>query len=270
MKIIEYFIQSKYDDSTLCEDGIFHNEHFIAVVDGVTSKGNIKWDGHTSGYQAKEIILKGLGELKGKETAFEVLRHLNTLLYKAYVNKVDFFQHHSEERLQATLVIYSVYHRQIWCFGDCQFMIKEAVFADEMKIDTLVAEVRSVYLQLLMKQGKTVDELCIQDPSYDVIFPIIQRQFLLSNCDDEYGFSVLDGFCSDFGKAVIKDVPQNSIVVLASDGYPKLMPTLKSSEDELEAIRINDPLCIRLFKSTRGWTNGKKSLDDRAYIRFQT
>ena len=67
---------------------------------------------------------------------------------------------------------------------------------------------------------------------------------------------------------MVKDIPTNSTDILASDGYPKLMRTLELSEAELENLRINDPLCINTYKSTRGWTDGKKALDDRAYIRF--
>ena len=269
MQVIECFIESKYDNLALCEDGIFYNDNFVAVIDGVTSKGQIKWDGHTSGYHAKEMIIRGLGQLKGGETAFEALSYLNTLLYNEYGDNTRFFRDNPEERLQATLVIYSINNKQIWCFGDCQFIINDEIFIDEMKIDILLAELRSVYLHLESKQGKTIQQLCAQDTSQDIIFPILKKQFLFSNSDSEYGFCVLDGFCNDYNKAVIKEVPQDSLLVLASDGYPKLMPTLELSEIELENLKINDPLCINIYKSTRGWTNGKKSLDDRAYIRFK-
>ena len=270
MLIIENFLESKYDDISLCEDGIFHNENFIAVIDGVTPKGKIKWNGQTSGFHAKEVILKGLAELSGKETAPEALGCLNSLLYKEYGDRSSFFYDNPEERLQATLVIYNIYHREIWCFGDCQFIINDEVFVNEMRIDILLAELRSVYLQLEIRRGKTIQELCENDPSHNIILPILKNQFLFSNCDCEYGFSVLDGFCSDYSKAVIKKIPPNSLLVLASDGYPKLMPTLELSEAELDAVKRDDPLCISKFKSTRGFTDGKKSLDDRAYIRFRT
>lgn len=41
MQIIEQFIASKYGDDVLCEDGLFINDKFIAVMDGVTAKGDI-------------------------------------------------------------------------------------------------------------------------------------------------------------------------------------------------------------------------------------
>ena len=39
VQIIEQFICSKYPDQKKCEDGLFISNDFIAVIDGVTSKG---------------------------------------------------------------------------------------------------------------------------------------------------------------------------------------------------------------------------------------
>ena len=39
VQIIEQFICSKYPDQQTCEDGLFISSDFIAVIDGVTSKG---------------------------------------------------------------------------------------------------------------------------------------------------------------------------------------------------------------------------------------
>jgi glycerophosphoryl diester phosphodiesterase len=58
-------------------------------------------------------------------------------------------------------------------------------------------------------------------------------------------------------------------VVLASDGYPFLEPTLEASEHRLEWQRKNDPLNIGEFKATKAFSIGNNSFDDRAYIRFK-
>jgi len=270
MNIIEKFLESKFDNPNLCEDGIFHNESFIAVIDGVTPKGVIRWNNQSSGYHAKELLLMGLSQLSGLETAEQAFKFLNSILHREYGEKAEYFLSNPEERLQATLVIYSIYHKQIWCFGDCQYMINELIFTNEMKIDALLAEVRSVYLHLMILEGKTIEELLACDPSQEIIFPLLKKQFHFSNSDLDYGFSVLDGFCNNFKNIIVHSVPEHSTIVLASDGYPDIKSTLLLSEIELESIKQNDPLCINQYKSTRGFTNGKKSLDDRAYIRFIT
>ena len=38
MKVLEQFIESKTGNQSLCEDSIFLNESFAAVIDGATSK----------------------------------------------------------------------------------------------------------------------------------------------------------------------------------------------------------------------------------------
>ncbi len=43
VQIIEQFICSKYPDQKKCEDGLFISNDFIAVIDGVTSKGELTW-----------------------------------------------------------------------------------------------------------------------------------------------------------------------------------------------------------------------------------
>jgi hypothetical protein len=267
MTIIERYIASKYGDMKLCEDGIFANEHYIAVIDGVTSKGKLTWKGATGGFHAKEILKNALSALDGSESKELVFQTLNNALYQQYQN-ADFFYKNPEERLQATLVIYSVHAAQIWRFGDCQFMLNGTPYADEMKIDGLLAEVRSIFLELELLGGTEMASLLQSDPSSEIIFPILKRQSQFANMDCEYGFAVLDGFCKDFSRIECVNVPQASEVILASDGYPRLCSTLEESENFLVWLRENDPLCIRSYKSTRGFTNGKTSLDDRAYIRF--
>lgn len=57
-------------------------------------------------------------------------------------------------------------------------------------------------------------------------------------------------------------------VVLASDGYPQLCPTLAESEAALRRQLDDDPFCIRTFKATKGRMVGNQSFDDRAYLRL--
>ena len=74
MQIIEKFIESKYGNNALCEDGLFINEKFIAVMDGVTAKGKILWNNKTSGFHAKEILMDAMEDFNGDENAFQVLK----------------------------------------------------------------------------------------------------------------------------------------------------------------------------------------------------
>ena len=63
-------------------------------------------------------------------------------------------------------------------------------------------------------------------------------------------------------------VDESSEVVLASDGYPLLKKTLNESEEMLADILKQDPLCCKIYPSTKGLTPNSRSYDDRVYVRF--
>ena len=65
-----------------------------------------------------------------------------------------------------------------------------------------------------------------------------------------------------------KPISSLNEVVLASDGYPFLEPTLAASEVALAEQIANDPQNIHSFIATKGIVEGNKSFDDRTYIRF--
>lgn len=64
-------------------------------------------------------------------------------------------------------------------------------------------------------------------------------------------------------------VKASNSVVLASDGYPTLLPTLKESEKALAHHLIDDPQNIGEFVATKGLVEGNVSFDDRTYIKLK-
>ena len=63
-------------------------------------------------------------------------------------------------------------------------------------------------------------------------------------------------------------VTASHCVVLASDGYPILLPTLHESEEALAQHLTDDPQNITDFIATKGLVEGNVSFDDRAYIKL--
>ena len=63
-----------------------------------------------------------------------------------------------------------------------------------------------------------------------------------------------------------RTIPVSRSVVLASDGYPTLHPTLNDSEAALAQQLANDPQNIATFIATKGLVEGNSSFDDRTYI----
>lgn len=268
LTIIEQKILGKTVADHLCEDGIFFNDDFVAVVDGATSKGVLDWNGHTSGFQAKETLMAALRELPAESSAEETITRLNDSLREASRPYLDRLATEHVERLMASVILYSRFYRQVWSFGDCQCLINDTHYKGEKKIDEILAEVRSFFLQTELASGKTVSDLMARDTGREMIIPFLKVHSLFANKGGEFRFTVLDGFEIDLSDIREFDVRPGDEIVLASDGYPFLKPTLEQSEESLRLVREQDPLCMGLFKSTKGFRSDQISFDDRAYIRF--
>jgi len=100
---------------------------------------------------------------------------------------------------------------------------------------------------------------------------LLERQALLQNGPDAgpCWYPALDGF--PVPEEAIRVVPlgrEDREVVLASDGYPVLHPTLEESEAALHFLLESDPMLFRVHRSTKGRALDADSFDDRAYLRL--
>jgi len=172
---------------------------------------------------------------------------------------------HPEERLCASAVVYSIRRREIWLVGDCQCLVGGELCENPKPYEQRLAEMRAVRVKELLATGKTPDEILADDQARAAIIPEMLREMQQQN----KSYAVIDGF----------PIPETRVpiialdfrpweIVLASDGYPFLCPTLAESEARLDEQRRNDPLNIGEFKATKGFTPGFNSFDDRSYIRF--
>lgn len=279
VQIIEQFICSKYPDQKKCEDGLFISNDFIAVIDGVTSKGELTWpDGSeggsvflspmTSGRYAREILAQALKTMEPGIDAASAMEYLNQALAKAGSGRREFLRDHPEERLQAVVILYSCQKREVWAFGDCQCLIGDTLHSHGKEIDGLVAAIRCLYNQAELILGGAEDDFARHDPGRACILPLLRRQFLLANQDRPYGYDVLDGFAIHSHHVSVYPVPPQTQVVLASDGYPVLKDTLAESEKSLDELLQKDPQCLWENRGTKGLVKGNQSFDDRTYVRF--
>ena len=172
---------------------------------------------------------------------------------------------HPEERLCASAVVYSIRRREIWLVGDCQCLVGGELCENSKPYEQRLAEMRAVRVKELLAEGKTPNEILADDQARAAIIPEMLREMQQQN----KSYAVIDGF----------PIPETRVpiialdfrpweIVLASDGYPFLCPTLEESEARLDEQRRNDPLNIGDFKATKGFTPGFNSFDDRSYIRF--
>ena len=276
--IIEQFREGKKSLET-CEDGIVVTPAHIAVVDGSTSKSNYRFSPlGTNGWHAMNVISQAIASLPPEAGLEETCQWLTAAIKQEYTKAgvpESQLTAHPEQRLTASAAIYSRPHRCVWLIGDCQCLIVKEIsrnaptfsYHDNPKPqEEACAEKRARHIEESLKKGMTIEDFQTRDTGRELVVPDIIASCLCQNKT----FSVIDGF--PVLLSAVKTVPCHdaSQVILATDGYPRLLPTLKESEEYLARLLAKDPLCIRLHKATKGLMKGANSFDDRAYIRFFT
>ncbi len=173
---------------------------------------------------------------------------------------------HPEERLCASVILYSRLRREVWLVGDCQCLIGGEFFDNPKPYEAHLAELRGQRVRELLAEGVAQSALLeAYDPAREVMIPTMLQVMHNQNKT----FAVVDGFPIPEDKVPVITLGFQPIeIVFASDGYPFLEPTLAESERRLDQQRRNDPLNIGSFKATKAFVEGNNSFDDRTYVRF--
>lgn len=276
MKVIESKIEGKKSPES-CEDGLVVTADFIAVIDGSTSKTphHLSPDMKNGRYAMVLISEYIQHELKPESTVEDFCEGVTSYIYNKVYHQQGIeeqMQAHPEERLTASAILYSKAKNEVWMVGDCQAIIDGKLYENNKPFEDIVARRRVE----LIRQGFTPQE------ARKTIEPLL-IQAMLEGQNKTY--TVIDGFpiYQKGVKVVSLNAPQKNVetdvadslplptkeIVLASDGYPFLKPTLTESEEALAHLLAYDPQCTHEFIATKGIVVGNKSFDDRTYIRFQ-
>lgn len=265
VKIIEQSSVSKTGLDSYNEDGIFVSDKFIAVIDGATSKEAAMYNGLTGGQMVRNIIMTTLKELSGLETHTEGIRMIQSSIEKTFPS--DKYFHAS-----ASAVIFNILQRTIWMVGDCQAIVNGTRYTNNKIVDDILSQARAMVLNALIMDGANEDQLSLNDIGREMILPFLKLQRKFENKPGIFGYLTFNNESMDEellkSKVVLISVPENAEIILASDGYPKLMTTQETSEEELAKLIKTDPLCYKINMSTKGLRKGNISYDDRSYIRF--
>lgn len=276
MRILESFILGKENNPLTCEDGIFISEKLVAVIDGVTAKGSRMWNGHKSGYFAKEVLLQSLQEFVDREDnclsadeqwSIVLLEKLDKALYDAVLSQAG-DDLSKEEYPRASIILYNDIAKEVISYGDCQCSIGGTTHSHGKEVDQLNADLRAYHLEYQLLGGTTMEELVENDLGRAAIKDNLRMQLEFENKKSKFGYPVLNG-CG-IEKSLIKSyaVREGENVILASDGYPALGKSLEESEEILQQILREDPMCFRIYPSTKGVMSGNVSFDDRAFCKF--
>ena len=276
MRILESFILGKENNPLTCEDGVFISEKLVAVIDGVTAKGSRMWNGHKSGYFAKEVLLQTLQELvdgddncllADEQRSVLLLEKLDMALYDAVLSQGG-DDMPTEEYPRASIILYNDITKEVISYGDCQCSMGGRIHSHGKEVDRLNSDLRAYHLEYQLLCGATIEELAQNDPGRAAIKENLRIQLGFENRKGEFCYPVLKG-CG-IEKTLIKryKVREGDVVILASDGYPRLGKSLEESERALQQILREDPMCFRVYRSTKGVMPGNVSFDDRAFCEF--
>ena len=292
MKIIESSIIGKKSPEA-CEDGMVVTDDFIAVIDGSTSKTpkHLNPDMKNGRYAMMLISEYIREELKADASVDDFCQGVTAYIYNKVYEKLgveERLKEHPEERLTASAILYSRTRNEVWMVGDCQAIIAGKLYENGKPYEQESARKRVELIEQGLSPAearKQIEPLLIkamlsgQNRTYTVIdgFPIYREGVKVVSVSDSCSVqdSVQDSVpasdsvpCSDSVSASGTIFVSSSEIVLASDGYPFLEPTLAASEVALAEQIANDPQNIHSFIATKGIVEGNKSFDDRTYIRF--
>ena len=288
MKVIESSIIGKKSPEA-CEDGMVVTDDFIAVIDGSTSKTpkHLNPDMKNGRYAMMLISEYIREELKADASVDDFCQGVSAYIYNKVYEKLgveERLKEHPEERLTASAILYNRTRNEVWMVGDCQAIIDGKLYENGKPYEQEIARKRVELIEQGLSPAearKQIEPLLVeamlsgQNQTYTVIdgFPIYREGVKVVSVSDSC--SVQDSVpasdsvpCSDSVSASGTFLVSSSEIVLASDGYPFLKPTLAASEAALAEQIANDPQNIHSFIATKGIVEGNKSFDDRTYIRF--
>lgn len=279
MKIIESSIIGKKSPEA-CEDGMVVTDDFIAVIDGSTSKTpkHLNPDMKNGRYAMMLILEYIREELKADASVDDFCQGVTAYIYNKVYGKLgveERLKEHPEERLTASAILYSRTRNEVWMVGDCQAIIDGKLYENGKPYEQEIARKRVELIEQGLSPAearKQIEPLLVeamlsgQNQNYTVIdgFPIYREGVKVVALKMKPVSSSIETYFQE----QTKPVSSPNEVVLASDGYPFLKPTLSASEAALAEQIANDPQNIHSFIATKGIVEGNKSFDDRTYIRF--
>ena len=279
MDIIESSIIGKKSQEA-CEDGMVITDDFIAVIDGSTSKTpkHLNPDMKNGRYAMMLISEYIREELKADASVDDFCQGVTAYIYNKVYEKLgveERLKEHPEERLTASAILYSRTRNEVWMVGDCQAIIAGKLYENGKPYEEKIARKRVELIEQGLSPAearKQIEPLLVeamlsgQNQNYTVIdgFSIYQKGVKVVALKMKHASSSIETYFQE----QTKPVSSPNEVVLASDGYPFLKPTLSASEAALAEQIANDPQNIHSFIATKGIVEGNKSFDDRTYIRF--
>lgn len=282
-EIQESFSLGKYKDPAGGGDRLARGPRFVGVVDAATEKFGNKWIVNGEGMSGEGAIAIVLERYLSRRTddlssiLCDVQRELRVIALASGINLAQ-----AGASPQASFVLFDSQATVLYQLGDCNYgIVTDKDFhtvSQERLVDRLGASKRARVLRALLAEG---DRSFSSDPGRAAILEELREAVTLANADPLrfsphdtlYGVPKMDLVYSVFDMSskpnlTAVPIPRDArAIVLSSDGYPKLFPTLYESEAYLQRSLAEDPMRINDHPSTKGVAPGAVSYDDRTYLK---
>ncbi|GHF49959.1 hypothetical protein FHX82_003828 [Amycolatopsis bartoniae] len=161
--------------------------------------------------------------------------------------------------------------RQIWRVGEARVMIDGRPVPTPGQAEDVVATARALAIESFLAAGETPESLRDVDRGRAAVEPLLRSLVELRNsATSRFAHAAIDGNpVPDHLTEIIPLRDGDHDIVIATDGYVTIAPTLGESEKLLAGRIERDPLMIEEPTATKGVGRGANSFDDRAYIRVR-
>lgn len=263
--VVESFTTSKSGDPVLNEDVVVDGPDWAVVCDGATDKSGYLHDGETGGRVTARVTAEVVAAAATGTSPASLVAAINAAYRRTFGADLDRL---GLDRPSCSFVGVDKRAGVVVRVGDVAWADGIATHRGAKEIDALHSRRRAEHLHALLRAGADVDELRASDPGRGLILPSLRAQAALRNdATADLGFGAIDGTPVPERFAETWSVGASDIVV-ATDGYPVLLPTLAQTEACLASDLEADPLRIGAHPSTKGVLPGHDSFDDRTYLRL--
>jgi hypothetical protein len=242
-------------DRLLTTDGLW------GVVDGSTAKGP-EVASAPNGAELADIVETAVHDIPIDAGATQAI----DILTRAIAGRAAPDYLHS-----ASIVLYSGFRNEIWLVGSGGFCVDGRSVTISPAHEIAAARVRAAYLTTRLREGDDLAQLRTSDPGRELILGLLRKEHYLRNVDEagDYYFGALDGRAVPNRHILVHKLSADAHdVMLVTDGYPVVHPSLEECEASLAELLANDPLLIGSHPQTKSARPGDRSFDDRALIRL--
>jgi len=284
VEVIESYLESKTGHSSGGEDRLVLGPEYYAVIDGATDKRGKNWGTRknklTGGQVLADIVCDTLSSKKAPLDPIKLMKQINVRINKA-ADKAGINLTNVMNRADVAFAAFVPKQNAVYHIHDCTFAFVKPnkpfdVHSNEKLVDALTSELRACVLSFLWQNG--IHAISgKEDMGRGFILPMLKAQPKLQNidADDEerwfgipkglLAYRTLNGMPTTIS---VTPVPEDvSEIVLASDGFKDIRPTLAESLKLLKDQQRLDPCCIGPLKGTKHVKG--KYFDDISYLRIK-